>query len=71
MENQKRLVESRWKKAPKYFQGEMTHDAKFNRCVQRLTKGEGENIIMLIKRSVMVFIPSDGSWMVKFTHDFC
>ena len=71
MENQKRLVESRWKNAPKYFQGEMTHDAEYNSGVQSLTKGEGANIIMPIKRSVMVFILPDGSWMVKLTHNFC
>ena len=70
MENQKKLVECHWNKAPKYVRGEMAHDAKRRRQVQRLTKGEAANIIMRIEHGAMVFIPSDGSWTVELTYDF-
>ena len=63
-ENQKKFVESRWNKAPKYVQGEVAHDAERSLRIQRLTKGEAANIITRIKHGAMVLIPSDESCLV-------
>lgn len=53
-DSQKTFVESRWKKAPKYVQGEMTNDTPRGLRIQRLTKGEAANIIARIKHGAMV-----------------
>ncbi|KAF9650534.1 P-loop containing nucleoside triphosphate hydrolase protein [Thelephora ganbajun] len=52
-ENQKTFVASRWNKAPKYAQGETTHDAAHSLRIQKLTKGEAANVITRIKHGAM------------------
>lgn len=52
-ESQKNFVESRWKKAPKYAQGEVVNDINRDPRIRRLTKGEAANIITRIKHGAM------------------
>ena len=53
-ESQKKIVESRWNKAPKYAGGEGAQETTRSLRIQRLTKGEAANIITRIKHGAMV-----------------
>ena len=64
--SRKEFVGSRWKKAPKYVQGEAAYDAPRNLRIQRL-KLEAANTATRIKSCSMVSIPFDESRVVVLT----
>lgn len=69
-DGQKKFVESRLNKAPKYAQKAAESGTSRSLRIQRLTKGEAANIITRIKHGAMVSMQFYYSCFVKLTHRF-